>query len=94
MKHHIIVKFTEEAKGDPALLGQIKALYAGAADIPGVHGVEFKENCIERENRYDLMIVIDMDEEALPSWDASAVHHRWKDEFGHSIAKKAIFDCR
>ena len=93
MKHHIIVKYVPEVTDKKALLAEIKALYAGACDIPGVHGVEFKENCVARENRYDLMIVLDMDEAALPNWDASAIHHRWKDEYGHLVAKKAIFDC-
>ncbi|MBQ4085412.1 MAG: hypothetical protein IJC54_02420 [Clostridia bacterium] len=93
MKHHIIVKYTEEVQDKQALLGQIKELYAGAVEIDGVRGVEFKQNCIARENRYDLMIVLEMDEEALPSWDASEIHHRWKDEYGHLVAKKAIFDC-
>ena len=75
--------------------GVLRAAGVGtaAAEIDGVRGVEFKENCIERENRYDLMIVLEMDEEALPSWDASEIHHRWKDEYGHLVAKKAIFDC-
>ena len=45
------------------------------------------------EKDYDLMIVLEMDEEALPGWDASEIHHRWKDEYGHLVAKKAIFDC-
>ncbi|MDO4741167.1 MAG: hypothetical protein Q4A66_10900 [Eubacteriales bacterium] len=93
MKHHIIVKYTPDVTDKKALLEKIKALYSGAAQIPGVHGVEFKENCIARENRYDLMIVLDMDEAALPNWDASEIHHRWKDDYGCLVAKKAIFDC-
>ena len=36
--------------------------------------------------------VLDMDKEALPNWDASAVHHQWKGEYGALIEKKAIFD--
>ena len=30
--------------------------------------------------------------EVLPNWDASDIHHRWKDEFGPLLEKKAIFD--
>lgn len=93
MKHHIIVKYVPEVTDKKALLEKIKALYAGAVDIPGVHGVDFYENCIARENRYDLMIVLNMDEAALPNWDASDIHHEWKDKYGHLVAKKAIFDC-
>ncbi len=93
MKHHIIVKFTPDVADKKALVAEIRALYAGATDIPGVHGVEMHENCIARENRYDLMIVLAMDESALPSWDESAIHHKWKSDYGHLVAKKAIFDC-
>ena len=48
--------------------------------------------CVDRANRYDLMIVLDMDKDALPNWDASDIHHRWKDEYGGLLEKKAIFD--
>ena len=40
-----------------------------------------------------MMIVMKMDQEALPAYDASEPHHRWKEEYGDRIAKKAIFDC-
>lgn len=93
MKHHIIVKYTEEVADKSALLEQIRALYADAAQIPGVHGVSLLENCIARENRYDLMIVLDMDRDALANWDSSEIHLAWKRDFGHLVAKKAIFDC-
>ena len=92
MKHHIIVKFTEGTDVQ-ALLQPVQAIFDETLEIPGVHGVELKANCIDRPNRYDLMIVIDMDEEALPAYDASEPHHRWKEEYGAITAKKAIFDC-
>lgn len=63
-----------------------------ASTIPGVHGVEVYPCCVDRANRYDLMIVLDMDKDALPNWDASDIHHRWKDEYGDLLEKKAIFD--
>lgn len=93
MKHHIIVKYTDEVKDKKALLEEIKALYAGACGIEGVHGVEMKENCVARENRYDLMIVLEMEKQALGNWDDSQIHAKWKRDYGHLIAKKAIFDC-
>ena len=49
-------------------------------------------NCIDRENRYDLAIIIDMDKAALPAWDASELHREWKSGFGSYLAAKAIFD--
>ena len=45
-----------------------------------------------RENRYDVMIVLEMDRDALPLYDDSEMHHRWKGEFGGLLEKKAIFD--
>ena len=39
------------------------------------------------------MIVMDMEREALSSFDASPIHQRWKAEFDRYIAQKAIFDC-
>ena len=52
-----------------------------------------RENVTPRENRYDLMIVLDMDDDALPIWDKSSLHQKWKAEFGSRIEKKCIFDC-
>ncbi len=92
MKHHIIVKFTEGTDVN-ALLAPVEAIFKETLSIPGVHGLELKTSCINRPNRYDLMIVLDMDPEALPAYDASEPHHRWKTEYGSVVEKKAIFDC-
>ncbi len=92
MKHCILAKWNETVADKAALLAQVKALYAAADAILGVHGVSVHPCCIDRPNRYDLMIVLDMDREALPNWDASDIHHRWKDEYGGLLEKKAIFD--
>ena len=92
MKHCILAKWNETVTDKAALLAQVRALYAAADDIPGVRGVTVHPCCIDRPNRYDLMIVLDVDKEALPNWDASGLHHRWKDEYGGLLEKKAIFD--
>lgn len=92
MKHHIIVKFTEGTDVG-ALLEPVQAIFSETLSIPGVHGLEIKQNCVDRPNRCDLMIVLDMDPAALPAYDASEPHRRWKDEYGPITAKKAIFDC-
>ena len=85
MKHCILAKFTPEAKAQrAALLPRIREIFSAAADIPGVHGAE--------DNRYDVLIRLDMDREALSLYDVSAMHHRWKDEFTPLLEKKAIFD--
>ena len=39
-----------------------------------------------------LLIVLDMEPEALPLYDASAPHRLWKEEFGPLLVQKAIFD--
>lgn len=93
MKHHILVKWDDSVTDKAALLKPIGALFRGVLDVPGVHGVTLHPNVIDRPNRYDLLILIDMDEAALPAYDACAAHHAWKDTYGSLIAKKAIFDC-
>ena len=92
MKHHIIVKLTEGTDVG-ALLEPVQSIFEKTLSIPGVHGVEFQRSCVDRPNRYDLMIVMDMDKEALPAYDVSAPHLQWKTEYGPITAKKAIFDC-
>ena len=92
MKHCILAKWNETVTDKAALLAQVRALYTAADDIPGVHSVTVHPCCIDRPNRYNLMIVLDMDREALPNWDASNIHHRWKDEYGGLLEQKAIFD--
>lgn len=93
MKHCILAKFTPEARAQrAALLPRIREIFSVAADIPGVHGAEVIPNCVDRDNRYDVLIRLDMDREALPLYDVSAMHHRWKDEFTPLLEKKAIFD--
>ncbi|MEG0048463.1 MAG: hypothetical protein RR865_04820 [Clostridia bacterium] len=93
MKHHIIVKFQSQVTNKPALYQDIGALFQKAYDVQGVHSVSLHPNVTDRPNRYDLMIVIDMDQDKLPLFDASQVHHEWKDRYSSIIEQKAIFDC-
>lgn len=92
MKHCIIVKFKSEAGDRAALLRRIRALFDGGEAVPGVRSYSFRENCVQRPNRYDLMIELDMEPEALESWDVSQLHRDWKTQFGGCIESKAIFD--
>ncbi len=71
MKHCIIAKFNESAADKQAALAQVRALFAGAEPTEGVRGITIHENCVARDNRYDLMIVVEMEKAALPNWDAS-----------------------
>ena len=94
MKHDILVKYkpeiTKERKAE--LIPEIKALFDHTTEIPGIHGVTLYPNVVERENRYDLLIEIDMEREALEAYDHSSWHQQWKDQYGGLLEKKAIFD--
>ena len=92
MKHCIIAKFNDTVGDKAAMTSQIEALFSSAPAMDGVHGCTVLRNCIDRENRYDLTIVIDMDKAALPAWDASELHREWKSRFSSYLAAKAIFD--
>ena len=90
MKHCILAKF--RSTDWPAYLPEIRDIFSSAGDIPGVRSAQIYPRCVDRENRYHVLIVLDMDPEALNAYDASPMHHRWKDRFGSLLEKKAIFD--
>lgn len=93
MKHCILAKYTTEAYPQrQALLERIREIFSVATEIEGVHGVHIYPNCVDRDNRYDVLIALDMDKSALPAYDVSAMHQRWKTELGRLLEKKAIFD--
>lgn len=92
MKHYIVAKYNDRVTDKASLLPRIREIFSAASAIEGVHGAEVYPCCIGRENRYDVMIVIDMEKEALENYDVSAMHHLWKDEFTPLLEKKAIFD--
>ncbi|MBE5803098.1 MAG: hypothetical protein E7316_01125 [Clostridiales bacterium] len=93
MLHHILVKWKEAPADAGRRCREVEAVFQPCLSIPGVQAVKVVPNVIHRPNRYDMLIVITMDEEALPLYDACEAHHRWKDEYGGLIEKKAIFDC-
>lgn len=92
MKHYIIVKFSDTVADKAALIRKVEELFSSAEPIEGVHGFSVVPNCVDRPNRYDLMIKVDMDGAALQNWDASALHKAWKERFGGFVAAKTIFD--
>lgn len=106
MKHYIIVKWNKERLHLPAqtrngqegraledLYQGIAALFQQSLELEGVHEVSFHPSVIDMPNRYDLMICVEMDREALERFDASGIHARWKAEYGRYLEAKAIFDC-
>ncbi|MBE6001087.1 MAG: hypothetical protein E7239_06815 [Sarcina sp.] len=92
MKHYIIVKFTE-GTDVRALAGPVREIFEETLKIPGIHDLAVRTSNSDRANRYDLMIILDMEKEALAAYDVSEPHLRWKKEYGDRIEKKAIFDC-
>ena len=94
MKHCIIVKFKNNVSAEDKLrmLPEITELFEHTKQIDGVRGIRVLTNCTPRDNRYDLMIEMDMEQSALAEYDDCIWHHRWKDEYGGFIEKKAIFD--
>ena len=92
MKHYILAKFLPQFAEKSPLFCRIKEIFSTVDEIPGVHSAQVYTNCIDRENRYDIMIVLDMEKGALPAWDESEQHQCWKAEFAALLEKKAIFD--
>ena len=93
MKHCIMAKFADRTVLTEEFLNELKRLFAPCDAIEGVHGVRLISNCVDRENRYDLLIMIDMERDALPRWDASDLHAAWKKDYGALLQSKAIFDA-
>ena len=91
MKHYIIAKFQENCDWRP-MIGAITALFEETLLIPGIRSVRVKPCCVNRPNRYDLMIEMEMDREALDAYDACEAHKKWKQEYGAFLLKKTIFD--
>lgn len=92
MTHYIICKWKDKNAVTPAMLDEIGALFGAYHEVEGVQGVQVVPNCVNRDNRFDLMIRIRMEKEALLNWDASRIHHEWKEKYGDLIEKKTIFD--
>ena len=92
MLHHIIVKF-KEGTDYRALAEPVRRLFEETLEIPGIHGVELKLSNSDRANRFHMMIVMDMDKEALAAYDVCEPHLRWKADYGDLLEKKTIFDC-
>ena len=94
MRHFIIVKFKKETgKEEIARMTEpVRELFRPLTEMPGIHGVSVSRNVVDRDNRYDLAIEIDMDREALEAYDASEPHREWKARYGELIDKKTIID--
>ena len=92
MKHCILIKWNKEVIDKHEFVKNVRSIFDKLLEIDGIHGVEYLENCIDRANRFDLLIRIDMNKEALPVYDESDPHHEWKEKYGKFVESKAIFD--
>lgn len=91
MKHLIIVKFIDSSFVDKEY-ENILNIFNKCLKIDGINQIQLNKNIILRENRYDLLIEIDMDKDALNLYDESIPHHEWKDKYSKYIKNKAIID--
>ena len=92
MKHYIIVKF-KEGFDYSGHIDLISDLFDEAYHINGVEKIEIHTSNCDLKNRYDLMIIMDLNKKALDDFDDSDIHQRWKDGYGAYIVNKTIFDC-
>ena len=65
VRHYIIVKYSGMVCDREKTEREIRALFAPAADIPGVHSVSIRPAVVRSEKRHDLMILLTMEPEAL-----------------------------
>ena len=92
MKHCILIKWNREVEDKNEMLGKVKNVFDQLLRIDGIHKVEYSQNCIDRANRFDLLVEIDMDKEVLHIYDKSVPHLEWKEKYGKFVENKAIFD--
>lgn len=92
MKHIILVKWNKDVVDKNEIAKNINVIFKPLLKIKGINDLKFHQNVIERSNRYDLMICIEMDKSVLPIYDDSEPHHEWKEKYGKFVENKAIFD--
>lgn len=92
MKHYIIVKFNSDYDYKKEI-ENIKKLFNEALKIEGVNKIDIYKSNSDRTNRHDLMIKMELTEQALTDFDNSWIHKKWKEDYGKFIETKTIFDC-
>ena len=92
MRHFIIIKLKDRSvKNEVA--EKARAIFGRTLQIDGVESVKVCENCVDRPNRFDIMIEMEMRPEVLPVYDASEAHLEWKAFCDPLLEKKTVFDC-
>ena len=92
IKHHILVKWNSLVRDKKSFLPDIQSIFNKLLIYKEVSNIKIIENVIERPNRFDLLIMIEMEKEFLPTYDLSESHHEWKEKYGKFMENKAIFD--
>lgn len=93
MQHHVIVKFNKTVKDKTKLADEIGKLFKGMENtVEGVHKVSPHKNCIDIPNRYDLMIIVDMEKDALDAYVKSPIHDKWINDYPKYLESKVIMD--
>ncbi len=92
MKHYIIVKFKNNYNYKYEI-NNIKNLFDEAKKIDGIEEITIKSSNSNRENRFDLMIEMELTFDGLQSFDNSSINNDWKNNYGKYIENKTIFDC-
>ena len=92
MKHCILVKWNKSVSDKHALVEEVKLVFNKLLEVDGIKHISYHEGCVEKENRFDLFITIEMDKSVLPVYDESAAHHEWKEKYGKYVENKVIFD--
>ena len=90
MKHYIIVKFKNNYNYKYEI-NNIKNLFDEAKKIDGIEEITIKSSNSNRENRFDLMIEMELTFDGLQSFDNSSIHYDWKNNYGKYIENKTIF---
>lgn len=92
MRHYVIIKLKDRAlKSEVAETA--RSIFRKTLNIEGVEAVSVCENCVDRPNRFDVMIEITMRPEALALYDPSEAHKEWKRYCDPLLEAKTVFDC-
>ena len=92
MKHYIIVKF-DNNYDYISEINKIKSLFNESLKIDGIKKVNIYVSNSKLNNRHDLMIMMELTQQALIDFDNSWIHKKWKDDYAEFIENKTIFDC-
>ena len=92
MRHYIIIKLKDRSKRDE-IAARAEEIFSQTLSIPGVETLSVRKSCSDKSNRFDVMIEIGLEPQALPVYDASEPHQRWKAYCDPYLESKTIFDC-